>query len=143
MNNVTIFWAIVALFFLIFELGSPGLFFFLSFFGGSLVAAVASYYGYSLAQQSIYFFGATIISFIVLKRWVKKTTKHALTTNFYALQGKKGLIVKSDDANNVMQVKVEGETWSARAKDGNIFAVGTQVQVLQIRGSHLLVDNID
>ena len=36
MNDILFFWLVIALFFLLFEMGSPGLFFFLSFFfGGS------------------------------------------------------------------------------------------------------------
>jgi membrane protein implicated in regulation of membrane protease activity len=136
------FWFGVSLFFLLLEMGSPGLFFFLSFFLGALVSGcVALIVTPSLIIQGVVFLGSSLAAFFVLHYWVKKGVRETAVhkTNIFTLQGKHGLIIKEIRADEVGLVKVGGETWSARSVHNQPIKIGTKVTVVQVRGAHLIV----
>src|SRR5437762_8765137 len=83
-------WLAVAFFFLIMEMGHPGLFYFLSFFFGGLAAAASSYVTDSFFIQTISFFIGTIIALAFLRPWalwLSGKNRSVQQTNFYALKG--------------------------------------------------------
>ena len=143
LENMFFFWLIIAVFFLILEMGSPGLFFFLSFFFGAISCAIATFFTTSLVVQSIIFIVGTFLSFIILQFLVKKNlfkgSKHDVT-NVYALRGKKGRVLKCIEPEGVGLVKVLGQVWSARIHDNEpAIKKGALVIVLDIKGAHLVV----
>ena len=112
-------WLVAALFFLIFEMGHPGLFYWLSFSLGSLVAATLSWYDYSWHITGIVFLLSSLLAIVLLKLTVGKLIKkhggaHTLT-NTDALIGKIGIVVKPIFADKPGRVKIGGEEWVARA----------------------------
>jgi len=143
--NQVVLWLTIALFCLFFEMGSPGLFFFLSFFFGALFAAGASLVTTSWLIQSTFFVAATGISFLLLHFWVKRRSKLFDThthTNMYALKSKNGRVLKEVGPSKMGRVKIEGETWAARSAHGDVIEVGAIVSVLQVRGAHLVVEKV-
>ena len=136
-------WLIVALLFLLLELGHPGLFLFLSFSLGAVASAIVSYYSNSFIVQSLIFLSGTILSMVAMRRWLhsRPTKKHA-HTNVYALRGKRGIITRTIQADQSGQVKVQGETWSARSVDGDVIEQGTSVEVVRVSGAHLVVQEV-
>jgi membrane protein implicated in regulation of membrane protease activity len=132
-------WLILALFFLLLEMGSPGLFYFLSFFFGGMIASGLSIWVVDPLAQVIAFFVGSIVAFVALWFWVKKEHTVTTKTNVYALQGKKGTVLKEIPRNNVGLVKVGGETWSAKAVNGHLIKAGTTVEVVRVQGAHLFV----
>src|SRR3990170_205624 len=97
MENIVFFWLIASLLFLILEMGSPGLFYFLSFFFGSLIGASTTFYFDSFYLQSLLFLIGSVVSFIILryamrKRWLQPEKEHP--TNVYALHGKVGIVLR-------------------------------------------------
>jgi len=143
MTNITFFWLIVSLFFLLFEMGHPGLFFFLSFSSGALLSFIASFFSNSLPMQSALFLVGTVVSFFVLRRWVKKTKylPHQ-KTNVYALHGKRGMVIRKIVPPESGQVNVSGEVWSARSINDVAIDADQQIEVISVSGSHLVVKEI-
>lgn len=141
MENLFFFWLVVAILFLILEIGSPGLFYFLSFCLGAVLSAIVSLYYDSSMLQSIVFLAGTIIALVILKYGIR-SWKHANKlhpTNIYALQGKHGIVLQEITAKNPGLVKVEGQEWSAKAlQDGSIPA-GSFIEVLSCTGAFLIV----
>lgn len=144
-SNYLFFWLIVSIFFLLLEMGSPGLFFFLSFFFGALMAAGSTFFVDSTVWQSVVFLIGSALSFLVLHFWVKKRfskEKHHEHTNVSALKGKRATVLKTIQAHGVGSVKVGGEIWSAKSLDHQEIAVGVLVEVIDIKGVHLIVKGL-
>jgi len=145
MENLLFVWLIIALFFLLLEMGAPGLFFFLSFFFGALVCAAATFITDSLVVQTIIFLISSTISFLTLHFWVKNKVMSAhkeSATNVYALQGAQAAVIKSISLESVGQVKVLGEIWSARSHTGEFIGKGEYVEIVRVKGSHLIVKKV-
>jgi len=120
-------WLVAALIFLIFEMGHPGLFFWLSFSLGSLVAATLSWYDYSWQFTGLVFLLSSLLAIVLLKltigRMVKQHSTHTLT-NTDALIGKIGFVVAPIAADKPGRVKIGGEEWVARIDQKSILHKG-------------------
>jgi membrane protein implicated in regulation of membrane protease activity len=141
MNILFFFWLSIALCFLIFEMGSPGLFFFLSFFFGALAAAGANFLAYGVITQALIFLGGSGIAMLGLKLWLNKDKQHRQehTTNVYALYGKQALVLTDITPLQAGEVKVGGEIWSARSFHTDVIKAGAIVEVVHVEGSHVIV----
>lgn len=139
MEISTIGWLITALCFLLFEMGNPGLFFFLSFFFGALSAFLISLCHIDMQPQYVAFFVASIVSFVILKLWVKRTRRQAKNTNASALIGKQGLVIKEISATEPGLVKIGGEIWSAKSKNNEAIPIDSWVEITHVRGAHVIV----
>lgn len=137
------FWLIIAVFFLLFEIGHPGLFFFLSFFFASIFSAMVALFEMGLIAQAAVFLIGFVISFIFLRRAAKKMSFHVTRTNVYALEGRKGLVIATIFSDNPGQVKVNGEIWMARSLHDQVLPAGTHVIVVNVSGVHLVVKKIE
>lgn len=144
-DNMAYFWVVIALFFLVLEMGSPGLFFFLSFFCGGLGATAATFFVESVIIHTIVFFIATIISLVLLRYYVMpyigKDRPHE-RTNVYALQGKRGFVVHVITSQTPGLVRVSGEKWAARSVHGESIEQGAQIEVVDMRGAHVIVKEV-
>ncbi len=146
LENILYFWLIIAFFFLILEMGSPGLFFFLSFFVGALCAAGTSLLFSSLIIQCGAFVFGTIIALVVLKQWVaqKMFKGHPRTqTNVFALQGKHGMVLKDITPQGPGEVKINSEVWTARSAHDEVIKTGETVEVVTVRGAHVVVKKLN
>src|SRR5205085_12335540 len=110
-DTMIYFWLVVAIFFLLLEMGSPGLFFFLSFFFGGLVAAIATWWIPSVIGQIVLFFIGTIVALALLRYCVVplvgKDRPHE-RTNVYALLGKRGFVITNIGEKQSGMVKING-----------------------------------
>lgn len=141
--NQMVFWLLIALLCLLFEMGSPGLFFFLSFFFGALAGVSVTFFTKSWMWQSIFFVIGTSIAFLLLHYWVRKHSKVFDThtqTNVYAMRSKRGKVMRQITKDKMGLVKIGGETWSARSLKGIAIEEGTEVTVVRIKGAHLVVE---
>jgi len=143
MDNLLFFWLVIAMFFLFLEMGSPGLFFFLSFFLGALMCAVSTFITDSLTIQSLIFLVGTVISFLFLHFWVKAKISKIGThehSNIYALIGKVATVMKPIVPGSYGRVKILGDVWLARTLDDDIINEGQQVKIIKVQGAHLVVE---
>ncbi len=142
MTYITLYWLLAAGAFLLFEAAHPGFFVFLSFCFGALAGAGASWLGYPLLYQSGIALVATFIAAFVLIRWVKAYLKHVprdQLTNYYAMVGKKGVVVQEGTSDEFGQVKIDGELWAYRSVHDEPLAIGNEVEVIAVRGAHVVV----
>lgn len=139
------FWLIVAFFFLIMEMGSPGLFFFLAFFFGGLAAAAAAFFSLSIIVQAAFFLCGTGLALSILHYWVVprlgKDRPHE-RTNMYALKGKQGFVLKNMSVEHPGLVRVNGEIWAARVVRDEHLVKGDLVEVVDVRGAHVVVKKL-
>jgi len=139
-------WLTLGLIFLFFELLSPGLFFFLSFFLGSLGAAILDYCELSLLIQISSFFSIALLSIGLLWLLLKKShylgPRHEAKTNFFALQGKYAEVIQEIKPMHIGLIKVGGEIWSARGKGPNYLQIGDLVEIIDVVGCHCIVNGV-
>jgi membrane protein implicated in regulation of membrane protease activity len=142
MNSYVLLWCGVALFFLLFELGSPGLFYFLSFFCGAVISALIALLELSLFDQVTMFLLSSVAAFFALKAWVKRSDKNHYHSNMYALQGKCGVVVTPATEYQFGYVHVAGELWACKYLAHQEIKAGATVQVVDVKGAHLIVKEI-
>lgn len=145
MCNYTISWFIFTIFFLFFELGNPGLFYFLSFACGSAAASLAGLFSASLIDQIVLFFIVSCCALAMLKKWVRRYgNRNHYQSNVYALRGKKGVVIKPALKGEFAgYIHIEGQVWAYKAVKDEMIAAGSSVEVVDVQGAHLVVRPID
>jgi membrane protein implicated in regulation of membrane protease activity len=141
MFNNSLMWLLLAFCFLLFEMGHPGLLFFLSFACGSLITSVFSCLVNDTGAQLIAFIASSIIAMSILKRYLPVMNRSILT-NGDALKGRHvvvAILVKPDQPG---AVKIDGTLWTAYSGDAARYAPGTVVSVHAVRGAHVIVKSI-
>ena len=141
MNSLCILWLVVAVLCLMFEMGNPGLFYFLSFCFGALGAGLASMVSDSIVTQVITFLIVTILGLGILKYWVRKKM-HTIAhnhTNMDALVGKQGLVIQTITQDDPGRVKIGGEVWLARSYNNQMIVEDQHVIILRVSGAHVVV----
>lgn len=143
MNTTLIFiWLTVAVCFLLLEIGHPGLFFFLSFSLAALAGAKVAWLGGSFLWQLSAFLIAIAISFILIRYFTKRLLHHNSRTNMYALEGQKGVVYITILPDRPGQIKVNGEIWTAKSLHNELIPEGMNVQIINVRGAHVVVQKI-
>ena len=143
-SNLTLFWLVLAIVFLVLELVSLGLTT-IWFFIGSLVAMIASMLRAPLWLQIVLCIVVSILTLLLIRPWVKNkfnTTREV--TNTMALIGQKALVKTAiDNALAVGLVVVNGQEWSAKSVDDTVIPEGSSVIIKEIKGVHLVVEKED
>lgn len=135
------FWLIAAGIFFVFEMITVG---FLVFWLGiaALITMVVSFFTDSIIIQTAVFVVSSILLIFLTKPFVKKfmNSKDNVATNAYSIIGKNGLV--TEDINQTLgtgQVKIDGETWSAKCLDEAFIPKGSTIEVLKIDGVKAVV----
>ena len=105
------------------------------------LTAIVALVGGGLALQWIVFIAASLGTVLVLRPVARRhlRTPASLRTGTAALVGGRAVVLERVDANGG-QVKIGGETWSARAYDeDDAFEPGARVEVMKIDGATALV----
>jgi len=139
------FWMIIAVLFLLLEMGNPGLFFFLSFFCGALFSAGVTFFTESLVLQLCVFFVGTKIALYVLRYYVVPAigmNRPNERTNVYALIGKKAIVTQKIYDTKPGFVKIDGILWVARSVHQEEIEENTHVEVVDVRGAHAIVRKV-
>lgn len=107
----------------------------------AVAAGVVAALGAGLVVQFIVFIAASLASLALIRPIAKRhlRTPAQLRTGTAALVGARGVVIERvDDLSG--QVKIGGETWTARAyMDGQVIEPGTRVEVAKIEGATALV----
>ena len=113
------------------------------FTAGSLIALIASLLGMSLPGQVALMLVSSIvllIAFVLLRRKMGILPSQKQATNADALIGKQGEVIQRvDPVENIGQVQVNGQIWSARTDGSQAIEVGTAVKITELRGVKLVV----
>ena len=105
------------------------------------LTAIVAVIGAPLAVQWVVFIAASLGTVVVLRPIARRhlRTPARLRTGTAALVGGRAIVLERVDANGG-QVKIGGETWSARAYDeDDAFEPGARVEVMEIEGATALV----
>ena len=134
-------WLIAAGVFFIAEIATTGfLIFWLGL--GSLLAMVTSFITDSILIQTIVFVVSSTLLILLTKPFVKKITKKdkTIVTNAFSIVGKDAIVTTTiDPKQGIGQIKVDGETWSAKCSDDIVIEKGTEVKILAIDGVKAVV----
>lgn len=137
-NLIWISLAVVSLFL---ELSAPGYFFCISITAGSLAALAMSALHYNIAYQVITAAIVAVVFFIIGLLSVRVTAKKTYVPSIDRLVGQQAVVIELVDDSFHGAVKINGQVWTARAKETGIsFAVNQIVTVVAVRGSYLIVE---
>lgn len=138
-------WISAALLFLLAEVGHPGLFFFLPFACSASLTAILAIWTDSLIIQGTFFLIASLIGSIatqvIVRTYKFRDTKHH-KTNVDVLIGKHAVVIKQIEPKSAGYVTIDGHDWMARAVHNNSVAVGIHVIVVEVRGAHVVVQEV-
>jgi len=134
-------WLIAAGIFFIFEAASHG---FLIFWLGvaAVIATIVSLFTDSIIVQTSVFLISSCLLIPLTKPLVNKFVHNfpAKPMNTDSLVGKLGVVVVTINSTlGTGQVKVNGETWSARCKEGTTIPEKTEVEIQGVEGVKLVV----
>lgn len=134
-------WLVIAVFFLAFEIITTGFLVFW-FAIGALIAMCASFFiSNVIVQTTIFLISSTILLFAT-RSFVQKVTKKDITvkTNVYSIENKIGKVtVDISPIEGKGQIKINGETWSAKSYNDLPIKVGTEVTVEKVDGVKAIV----
>ena len=136
-----IVWVVVAIALAIGEVLTPGLFFLGPVALAAAAAAVGALAGAGTVGSLVVFIVCSIASLAFLRPIARRHVRlPALSrTGTDALVGRKGIVTRRVDGAGG-RIRIGGEEWSARAYlDGQAFAEGQTVDVIQIEGVTALV----
>lgn len=141
-------WLAVAASFGVGEILLAGSFFLVPFAVGALVASIVSFLGAPVLVGWVLFIVVSIAVFLALKPLAKRLDKalpNPIGIGANRLIGAQGQ-VHADiprGSNNTGLIRVGGEEWLAEGRDGMGVPSGTQVRVLEVRGTRVIVEPAD
>jgi membrane protein implicated in regulation of membrane protease activity len=134
-------WVVVAVALAIGEVLTPGLFFLGPVALAAAVAAVAALLGAGTVGSFAIFIVCSVASLALLRPIARRHVRMPILsrTGTDALVGRKGVVTQRVDGGGG-RVRIGGEEWSARSYlDGEVFAEGQTVDIIQIEGVTALV----
>ncbi|MBR6033155.1 MAG: NfeD family protein [Clostridia bacterium] len=132
-------WLIAAGVFFIAEIITVGFLIFWLGVGAILAMLVSLVTDNILIQFAVFVFSSIALIFLtkpLVSKYISK--EDTIPTNSYSLIGKKGKVIK-DIGENIGQVKVSEEVWSAISENSAPINAGTEIEVLKIDGVKLVV----
>lgn len=136
-----IFWLILLIIFIVFELITLGLTT-IWFAGGALVAYILSVAGINEIIQIIILFVVSFALLIFTRPLAQKyVNKNATKTNIEAAVGKTAKVIERiDNINGTGKAVMDGEEWMARTEnDDEVIEVGELVTVIEVKGVKIMV----
>jgi membrane protein implicated in regulation of membrane protease activity len=136
------FWIGAAVFLSVSEIFTAG-FFMLPFGIGAAAAAVLAYFEAGEVPQLLVFIGISLIALFLLRRFVRIGDENQPNVGSNRFVGQRARVIEAIDRDaGVGRVRMETETWRATT-DGAPIEEGTEVKVLDVRGTRLVVEPID
>lgn len=123
----------------------PGTFFLLPFAAGAVVASVAAFAGGSLAVQWVLFVAISAVGAVALiplrRRLDKSETPAGVGSR--RLIGQEAVVLRAIAAGpgEVGEVRIGREVWRAESASHESVAVNSQVVVIDVRGTAVVVTN--
>ncbi len=131
-------WLIVAVVLFIFEMVTPGAFFFACLGMGALLTALAAYLKAPQWAMWLTFFASSVAFVLIARPIAKKLMKgESRPSNIDELAGKEAMVVEAIVPHRSGQVKVNGEIWKAKAHEE--IPADSLVEIQKVEGTHLVV----
>lgn len=136
-------WLVAAAAFFAGELGSPGSFYLVPFAIGATVSAVLAFAGVNVPIQAVVFLVISIAVFFAMRPLARRLDREGVTHGVGArrLIGEPATVLAAipGGPHELGTVRVHREEWRAESIDGHPVAEGAVVQVLEQRGTRLVV----
>lgn len=118
-------------------------FFMLPFAVGALVAAILAWLNVAPVIQLLTFIGVSAVALFLVQRFVRRFDESQPPMGSNRMVGQTGRVIEPIDTSmGVGRVRVETEEWRATT-DGPALAVDASVRVVGIRGTRLVVEEIE
>lgn len=132
-------WLIVGLLLLLLEVGTPGLFFFLSLAVGAFAASITAFLGVCIHIECIIAVCISLITLLMLKKYAKTAVTPTHKTNIDALINQEAVVVETIEPRKAGRVKIKGEEWPAISQPGFIHHKGSIVFIVGVEGNKLII----
>lgn len=110
---------------------------------GALISFAISFIpGVPYWGEIIIFVGVSLISFFLMRPFIKKWTAKKEKTRGYIdnLAGKKGIVLTKVDSLQPGEIEVNGMTWTASTLTNETFEEGEVARVVSVAGNKLFID---
>lgn len=115
-------------------------FFMLPFAVGAVIAAILAFADVAPVVQLVVFIASSLVALIVLQRFVRKEDEHQPAIGSNRFIGQRAVVLETvDRSSGTGRVRMDTEEWRA-VTDGQRIEVGTEVEVVDVRGARLVVD---
>ena len=134
-------WLIIAGICLVIEIITVGFLIFWFAIGALFAMLISFFTDNILIQTSVFVISSGLLIFAT-KPLVKKimNKKETVKTNVYSIIGKTGIVTNEiNSIENLGQVKIDGEIWSAIGENNSAIAKGTEVEIKEIKGVKAVV----
>lgn len=120
-------------------------FFMLPFAIGAAVAAVLAWADVTLTVQLVVFIGVSLVALFALRRFAWSDREPSYPVGVKRFVDARGVVIELiDPASGKGRVRLgRGETWSASTDVGIRIEPGTPIRVIEVRGSHLVVEPVN
>jgi membrane protein implicated in regulation of membrane protease activity len=140
-------WFGAAVFFVAGEMAVPGTFILLPFGISAAVAGILAFIGVGVGIQWLAFIGVGSATFWVMWRYAKRfaaETTMPIGVGSDRLVGETGPVVEDIPAgpSEAGVVRIGAEIWRAESPDYTAIASGTNVEVVEVRGTRVIVSPI-
>lgn len=134
-------WITGSIILFVFEMLTPGGFFFACLGAGALITSICSLFIGGEMTQWIIFAAVSLVSIYSLRPIARKYfQKHEKKSNVDALIGKRSQVTASIEPPALGMLKVEGEVW--RAEAGEKIEKGAMVEIIAVEGTRLKVRKV-
>lgn len=135
-------WLAVAAVFAVGELSAAGTFFLLPFAIGAAVAAVLAFAGVPVAIELLVFIIVSLVSLAGFRKLAHRLDRNEPTEGIGSkrLIGQPAKVIEPiDGPNDLGTVRVDREEWRAESGDGAAIPLNTQVKIVEVRGTRVVV----
>lgn len=138
---MTIFWFVLFVCLLVFELATWGLYT-IWFALGALFATIVSIAGGPMWLQIVLFLAVSLLLLLFTRPLAKKYfNKNRVKTNVEMLLDKQVVVTQTiDNSREQGEISYNGMPWSARSADGHIVEAGSTVRIKAIEGVKVIVE---
>ncbi len=120
-------------------------FFMLPFAIGAAVALLLAWADVNLTVQLFVFIGVSLVALFALRRFAWSDREPSYPVGVKRFVDARGVVVELiDPMSGRGRVRLgRGETWSASTDTGLRIEPGTPIRVIEVRGSHLVVEPVN
>lgn len=137
-------WFLAAIALLVSEMFTAGFWLACLAVGAAVAGVVGLVPGLGFVSQGIAFAVASIVSMVGLRprlmHYFQLGPGTDLRTGVDALLGKTGVVTERIGPGATGRVKVDGEDWRGASSDATVLEPGTQVTIIQVDGTTLMVE---
>lgn len=137
-------WLIIAGVCLVLEMATVGFLIFWFAIAALITALISLFIESIVAQTAIFVLLSATLIFLTRPLAKKLNKKDTIVTNANSIIGKEAIVLKEISPNNIGQVKIDGDVWSAVCSLQDVtIPVGSKVSISKIDGVKVIVEPLE